>query len=284
MAAIGNIAGFIADHPLTRDRKLQAFGRFVRWQVKSRLQREVIVPWIEGTRLAVRRGMTGATGNIYCGLHEFEDMAFSVHFLRPDDLFVDIGANIGSYTILASGVRRSRTIAFEPDPVTFAALSRNVALNGLGALVESQECALGRRIGKIEYTVGLDTINRVATNTDRPSQMVPLDTLDHVLQEKAPCLIKLDAEGYENEILRGATATLGRPELKAIIIEDRSPFVVEALTSAGFVEQNYEPYTRRLQPESQTGQRRNALFVRDVKFVQQRLVDGAPIRVFDKLL
>src|SRR5579863_4327451 len=135
MTALVNLASFIVGHPLTHDRKLQAFGRFARWQVTSRLQREVVVPWIEGTHLAVRRGMTGATGNIYCGLHEFEDMAFLLHFLRPDDLFVDIGANIGSYTILASGVRRARTIAFEPDPVTFAALSRNIALNALEPFV-----------------------------------------------------------------------------------------------------------------------------------------------------
>jgi hypothetical protein len=39
---------------------------------------------------------------IYCGLHEFTDMAFSLHFLSPEDLFVDVGADIGSYTVLAS--------------------------------------------------------------------------------------------------------------------------------------------------------------------------------------
>ena len=45
-------------------------------------------------------GMTGATGNVYCGLHEFEDMALVLHALRPRDLFVDVGANVGSYTVL----------------------------------------------------------------------------------------------------------------------------------------------------------------------------------------
>ena len=134
MDAILNLASYIASHPLTRDRKLRAFTRLLRWQVESRLRGEVVVPWVEGTRLAARRGMAGATGNIYCGLHEFEDMAFVLHFLRPGDLFVDIGANIGSYTVLASGVRKARTMAFEPDPLTFEALSRNIALNQLEEL------------------------------------------------------------------------------------------------------------------------------------------------------
>ena len=42
--------------------------------------------WIKGSKLIVRNGMTGATGNIYCGLHEFADMGFVLHLLRPGDL------------------------------------------------------------------------------------------------------------------------------------------------------------------------------------------------------
>ncbi len=44
--------------------------------------------------MVVEPGTTGATGNVYCGLHEFEDMALLLHILRKVDRFVDIGANI----------------------------------------------------------------------------------------------------------------------------------------------------------------------------------------------
>ena len=87
---------FIATHPLSSKKPLAAFWRYGRWQIESRLRSEVEFDWIEGSKLVVRNGMTGATGNIYCGLHEFSDMAFLLHLLRPDDLFVDIGANIGA--------------------------------------------------------------------------------------------------------------------------------------------------------------------------------------------
>ena len=63
--------------------------------------------------------MTGATGNIYTGLHEFEDMMFLLHLLRPGDIFVDAGANIGSYTVLASAVVGAKSISFEPVPPLF---------------------------------------------------------------------------------------------------------------------------------------------------------------------
>src|SRR6478752_1702566 len=126
IASLANIAHFFATHPLSRKAPLKAWARFVLWQFRSRMQEEVIVPWVAGQRLAVRRGMAGATGNIYVGLHEFADMMFVLHFLRGGDLFLDIGANVGSYVILASGVCRATTWAFEPDPNTVCNLKRNV--------------------------------------------------------------------------------------------------------------------------------------------------------------
>src|SRR5438552_2237409 len=102
---------FITSHPLNRTRRIVAVGQFVRWQIMSRLRLETEFLWVEGAKLLVKRGMTGATGNIYCGLHEFVEMAFCLHLLRRDDLFLDIGANVGSYTVLASKVCGARSIA-----------------------------------------------------------------------------------------------------------------------------------------------------------------------------
>ena len=62
------------------------------------------------------------TGNIYCGLAKFADMAFVLHVLRAGDLFVDIGANAGAYTLLASSVTGAKTTCFEPAPATYARL------------------------------------------------------------------------------------------------------------------------------------------------------------------
>src|SRR6185295_2090869 len=97
-----------------------AWRRFLAWQISSRLLPEVVVPWVHGLRLGARRGMTGATGNIYAGLHEFHDMMLLLHFLRPGDIFLDMGANIGSYSLLAAGVAGATAHAFEPDPQTAA--------------------------------------------------------------------------------------------------------------------------------------------------------------------
>jgi Methyltransferase FkbM domain len=111
-----------------------------------------------------------------------------------------------------------------------------------------------------------------------------METLDDALEGKRPSLIKLDVEGYESEILCGAVKTLSDSELKAIIVEDRSSVVVDALQAAGFVEQNYEPFTRCLAREQTQRQKHNALFVRDINSVQQRLKNAARVKVFNKYL
>ena len=97
---------FIATHPLTRDNTFKSLLRFVRWQIGSRLvPGPIVYDWINGSRFLVRAGETGLTGNVYTGLHEFQDMGFLLHVLGDGDLFIDVGANVGSYTILACSSR-----------------------------------------------------------------------------------------------------------------------------------------------------------------------------------
>jgi hypothetical protein len=145
---------YFSTHPLTSDAPLRAWFRFAKWQIRSRLQREITFTWIGDQKLVVRHGMTGATCNIYAGLHEPFDMMVPLHFLRRGDLFLDIGANIGSYTVLASGVCKAKTFAFEPDPDTICHLKKNIDVNKLNELVTVYECTLGANPGDIAFTVG----------------------------------------------------------------------------------------------------------------------------------
>jgi hypothetical protein len=94
---------WIVNHPLSKGRKAQNIARFFAWQMHSRfIRRPHIFETANGAKMWAISGMTGATGNLYVGLHEFEEMAFLLPFLRRGDLFADVGANVGSYTILAA--------------------------------------------------------------------------------------------------------------------------------------------------------------------------------------
>lgn len=269
---------FILDHPLNRGQPIGAIARYLGWQIRSRLQEEVIVAWIEGTKLAARSGMTGATGNIYCGLHEFADMAFVLHALRPGDLFVDVGANIGSYSILASGVAGAHSVAIEPDPRTAKNLARNVEVNRLADEVEIVEAAVGAEEGTITFTTGKDTMNRVATGADVDVQTVPLKRLDEILENYKPTLAKFDVEGYETKALLGAEQTLAQSSLSAVLLETVDDEALGILERHRFKKFGYSPERRQLM-EDDLGNGANLLFVRDAELLQQRL-SSSPARNF----
>jgi FkbM family methyltransferase len=277
---------FITTHPLGSRRPLRAFWRFSRWQIESRLRPEVEFEWIEGSRLIVRNGMTGATGNIYCGLHEFVDMAFLLHLLRVEDHFVDGGSNIGSYSVLASAVCGSRSTAIEPDPDTMRSLRRNVVANNIQDRVTLIEAALGSEAGTVNFTVGNDTTNRVATEADGKTRRVGVRTLDDILDRESPALIKLDVEGYETKVLRGAMKTLQQPSLLAVLIETVDEEARNRLQQVGFSEFTYDPFSRQLSRLSKNGRqvksKQNSLYIREVDTCRKRVETACVRHVFDQ--
>ncbi len=254
---------------MNRGRPISTLARFAKWQVQSRLQEELIFDWIDGAKLAVRRGMTGATGNIYCGLHEYVDMRFVLDTLQAGDLFVDIGANVGSYTVLASKVCGARTIAVEPDPDTAHFLRRNIEVNGIGDQVRVVEAALGASAGTASFTVGRDTMNQVAHPGDANVREVVLNTLDNVLEGQVPRIIKIDVEGFEAEVLTGAAQTLADERLKAIITETLDRDVLQVLGRAGFTKAYYDPEERAVR-RSLTFASPNSLMVRETSLPRDR--------------
>lgn len=281
---LGATLRFILSHPLNQGRPLRALARFVWWQVASRCRTEIEFRWIEGALLRVRRGMTGATGNIYCGLHEFVEMAFLLHLLRPGDLFLDIGANVGSYTVLASKVCGARTIAFEPDPEVAVVLSNNIRTNKIDALASVRRTALGDHSGEIGFTTGLDTTNHVVGPGDDVSQTVPLARLDDIPEAAAPTLIKLDVEGFEERVLAGAARVLASPSLLAVQSELCSRRVNEVLASFGFKPAFYNPLTREVAGRPFGYPVINMLYVRDGEAVAERVASAPRQTVAGKRL
>src|SRR3954470_17061218 len=172
---LADLIGFVWSHPLNAANRPAALGRVLRWQLASRLlPTPIALPFVEGTHLLATRS-SGATGNWYCGLYEGSDMAFVLHFLRPDEGFLDVGANIGSYTVLAAGAAGPSVISIEPIPATFARLEQNIALNGLGGRVRALRCGLSDAPGTARFTVDLDAMNHVVSEGDSgPAIDVPV--------------------------------------------------------------------------------------------------------------
>lgn len=265
MNALRRSGSFFLSHPIARRQPVRTIARIVRWQTISRLQAEVTLPWIEGTKLTASRGNRGATGNLYYGLHEFAPMAFTLHMLRPADVFVDGGANIGTYTLLASAIAGARTESFEPDPLSTDRLAAHIRQNGVTGQVTIHRAALGDRTGEVQFTAGLDTMNRVSSNGE---QTVAMATLDSLALE--PTLVKLDLEGGERAVVLGAGHTLRNPALLAIVCEDNAPEMAELLAEFDFERYCYDPFERRLKPEPRALPE-NGIFIRDIETVSSRV-------------
>ncbi|NJO91938.1 MAG: FkbM family methyltransferase [Chloroflexia bacterium] len=247
---------YILKHPLNKKHQLSALLRFVKWQFISRIcPYPVIVPFAEKSKLILKKGLTGATGNHYCGLHEFEDMAFVLHFLKTDDTFVDVGANVGSYTLLGAVETGAKTISFEPVPATFNILQQNCAINNVTKKVKLYNLALGSKKGTVKFTRTLDTVNHIATSTEQDTVEVPIDTADNALDNENPALVKIDVEGYETEVLAGMQRILDNAGLKAIILElngsgtrygYNEDLIHTNLLQQGFKPYSYNPFIRQL--------------------------------------
>lgn len=289
--SVFSLVKFITNHPLNRKNKLMALYRFFKWQVNTRLNPyPVIYPFTEKAKLIIQKGMTGATGNLYCGLHEYNDMAFLLHLLRENDHFIDIGANVGSYTVLASAHVGAKTISIEPVPSTFLNLKSNIFINQIQEKVTPLNIALGSGKGTIDFTSSLDTMNHVANEDEEETIKVTIETLDEILiNQEIPLLLKIDVEGFETEVIKGAFNTLQNKELKAIIIElngsgTRYGYdehkIHDEFVVLGFRLFLYNPISRELSPLNTFGTH-NTIYIRDIDFVKNRLITAQKIRILN---
>lgn len=285
---------FILSHPLnsaSAGAKASALGRYLGWQLQSRINgQRRIIPFVNDARLVVTRGRAASTGNLYTRLHEFAEMGFVLHALRAGDTFVDVGANIGAYSILAASLDGVRCIAFEPASQTFPLLLENVELNNFGRVIEAKKMAVGAENGEVLLTSSLDSVNHVAGASDdgEARESVPLTTIDSTLGARKATVIKIDVEGYELPVLEGATETLASKDCRAVIIEmngssarygldeDR---IDKLLRAQGFEPLSYDPLSRKLIEINQSETGENRIYVRERAEMQQRLASAEHFRL-----
>ena len=270
---------FIAHHPLSRGRRARNLSRFFAWQAVNRVW-PAPVPFTlaNGVKLYASRGLHGATGNLYVGLHEYETMAFCLHLLRAGDFFVDVGANVGSYTVLAAAGAGARVTAFEPGDAARGWLHRNIALNAISTLVTVDARALADTSGKAQFIASEDCMNRLAS---AGGATVDVTTLDDALGGDCPVLLKFDVEDGDAAFIRGATRTLSNPALLAAIGETWARGSVPALAQCGLMPVAYDPLNRSLMPlDADEAHRRNGgVFVRDIEDARKCLGAARPFVV-----
>jgi len=223
----------------------------------------------------------GLTGYWYLGRPDFEEMTFLEKFLRKGDVFYDVGANAGAYSVFAAGMG-CEVVAFEPVPSTFSRLLENAELNK-PLTFSLFPCAVGSLAGSLKMSTGLGPGNHVLRDDEvTDSVEVKVVTLDGVIEDSSrPTFIKADVEGYELEMLRGASKVLQSPSLMGLMLETFRPHnwqlpelqaIESILRQNGFLPYRYDVQSNKIEQliRPQDGEN-NTFYFRSPEAVSARL-------------
>jgi FkbM family methyltransferase len=175
---------------------------------------------------------------LYANPPDLAEMLVWRRTLGEGDLFLDVGANVGTYAIWAAE-QGAEVIALEPAADTFGLLEENIALNGYR--VTAVRAAAGDHCGSARFTAGLDAGNSLAP--DGPV-LTDLVTIDSLIGHRRVSGMKVDVEGFEIDVLRGAARALADHRIDLIQLEwnqasrfavgtDRRP-IAELLSGYGY--------------------------------------------------
>jgi FkbM family methyltransferase len=165
----------------------------------------------------------------YFGVWEPNLTAWLSRRLRSEDVFVDVGANVGYFTLLASRLvgRSGGVVAVEPSPRAFAALEANLARNRavnvravpVAVSARRDRLALYRGPGYHWGLASLCTAPELDSTPEAMVEAVPLAELLSPAEAAAARVVKIDAEGAEADVVEGVVPLLrdGRPDLEVVV-------------------------------------------------------------------
>lgn len=157
-------------------------------------------------------------------------------YFKEGDVIYDIGSNIGQYSLYAAKTLKgnAQMLAFEPEALNFAKLNRNILLNNLGNTLTAYPIAVSDTTGidhfyskAFKTGAALHALGRAITQGEREFEphnrqgimAVSLDDLTGKYNAPFPTHIKVDVDGIEDRIVKGAYNTLRDPRLKTFLIE-----------------------------------------------------------------
>lgn len=269
----------IKKHPMNeKDDKI--FLRFLKWQLFEKKNDEKIVDWIDDAKLIVKQGYTVSTGNYYFGLFEYVEMMFVLNYLDKEDVFVDVGANIGDYSILSAKCCGANAIAFEPMPNVYDFMKRQIELNDINDKVQMYQMGLSNEKGVLKFTNEDAVSHAVLDNKMEPNLIeVPVGTLDDVLDSRPINIVKIDVEGLEYHVLQGAKKSIMQSECNVVMAECNGLCsryninendIINLLSECGFAPYYYDVDKNECKKLDNIDSK-NVIFIKDLEFTNEKL-------------
>jgi len=206
--------------------------RLWKWRVRSLIGHPGIAtlpPW--DVKLHLPAMWRGVAKTIYVFREHYEPELLMMNtMVRPGEVVVDVGACFGIYTVVASRLvgDSGKVVAIEPSRLAFEVLERNILSNGCSNVV-TFGCALSDKVGRTVLHHHPD-ISRFSLGGAGTGEDIETTTLDLTLPRTTStrsCLLKIDVEGAEELVLRGALKTLDRD--RPIVMFEVNPEAARAL-------------------------------------------------------
>jgi FkbM family methyltransferase len=226
------------DHATKRLRMLSAimFGALAHLPVRARsamierLHRRPLAAPVLGGHAYVQFELIRDFVTVAQGAWEPQNMTLVQRVVRSGDVALDVGAHSGHYAILLAALVGSggRVLAFEPAPANVERLRQNLRLNGIEHVTEALQMAVSEQVGEVEFFADGDTGGTEFSmfgqrhGAGGVAFRVACTTLDAVLGERGVervHFMKIDTEGAELAVLRGAEQTIRRSTDLALLIE-----------------------------------------------------------------
>jgi FkbM family methyltransferase len=185
-----------------------------------------------GTVLAIPSDELSILPTLLDGTYERRELDLFCACCSPGATVLDIGANIGIFTVLAANAVGTEgcVVAFEPVPTNVDLLRRNLRSNSGAERVHVVEAAVGSHPGELtlyleEHSVGTHSAEVRANRATATVPMVTIDETVESLELGRVDVIKIDIEGYEEHAVRGAERTIER-DRPTILIEMNQPLLI----------------------------------------------------------
>ncbi len=202
-----------------------------------------------------------------------------IETFEPDDVFWDVGSNIGVFTLYAGIVASTRVVAFDPLPHNYATLAQNIAINGLTEKVMLFCIAVTNEtvVAPLYITSQADTAGGAGCSfgceVDNYGQVLPtlikhpalgysIDAFLETFDVPFPTHIKVDIDGIQEKVILGAKKTLRDPHLKTVMIElqrnnipmgkKANDIILKELEDAGFCCVKIAPATPNITDDRET--------------------------------
>lgn len=274
---------YLFKNPYNKKYPFFALKRFIEWKIIKffKLSNYKKTVW-DDRKIYLNHDSFQSMWVMYNWLVDWEEFNLINDFVTTKSYCLDVGANMGFYTIWFSKFTKN-IYAFEPDTKNYLRLNKNVCANNADEYIRTFNIAVGELDGEVSFTKDLDGENHIVLNYIEGNNSIVCKRLDSILFENKIVEIsylKIDVEGFELEVLKGLGEYISKKKIDIIQIEinktiSNSGSTVQQLLE--FISTNdlqlcsYQVIEKQLKVESYHKERENYFIVFNINAINEKL-------------